>query len=263
MRVATPRGEFSVRELGGDAGDAVLLLHPLASSGEVWRPVGEWLGREGRTVLALDARGHGDSSWDGGPFTVEDMAADAAAVLDALGFGAVGVVGMSMGGCTALALALSRPDLVSRLVLADTTACYGPDRVSQWEQRAEQAETSPREALLDFQLSRWFTEDFRSADPAECDRVAGIFVGTSAAAHAAACRALGAFDVTDRLAEITAEALVLVGEEDYATPPAMAQALATRLPKAELQVLPRTRHLSMVESRDTWQAAEAHLEEHR
>ena len=260
MIVPTPRGELNVRELGGDGGDPVLLLHPLASSGEIWRPVGEELGRSGRTVLALDARGHGDSAWDGGPFTVEDMADDAAAVLDALGLGPVGVVGMSMGGCTALALALRRPDLVSRLVLADTTASYGPDRVASWEQRAVQAESSPREALLDFQLTRWFSDDFRAADPAECDRVAGIFVGTTAQAHAAACRALGAFDVTDRLPEITAEALVLVGEEDYATPPAMAEALAAGLPKADLRVLPRTRHLSMVENRDTWRAAGTHLE---
>jgi 3-oxoadipate enol-lactonase len=261
MRVTTPRGEFSVRELGGTTGDPVLLLHPLASSGEIWRPVGKWIGRGGRTVWALDARGHGDSAWDGRPFTVEDMADDAAAVLDALGSGPVGVVGMSMGGCTALALALRRPDLVTRLVLADTTASYGPDRVAQWEQRAVQAETSPREALLDFQQTRWFSDPFRATEPAECDRVAGVFVGTSAAVHGAACRALGAFDVTERLPEITAEALVLVGDEDYATPPVMAEALAGQLPKSDLRVLPGTRHLSMIENRDTWQAAETHLRE--
>jgi 3-oxoadipate enol-lactonase len=261
VRLSTARGDFSVREFGGDRGDPVLLLHPLASSGEVWRPAGEWLGRGGRTVLALDARGHGESPWDGRPFSVEDMADDAAAVLEALSLDSVGVVGMSMGGCTALVLALRRPDLVRRLVLADTTASYGPDRVAQWEQRAVQAETSPREDLLDFQLTRWFTEEFRAAEPAECTRVADVFVGTSGAVHGAACRALGGFDVVDRLPEITAETLVLVGEEDYATPPAMAEALAAGLPKAELRILPQTRHLSMVESRDTWSAAEAHLGE--
>jgi 3-oxoadipate enol-lactonase len=135
--------------------------------------------------------------------------------------------------------------------------------VTQWEQRAVQAETRPREAQLDFQLTRWFSDTFRHADPAESERVAGIFVGTDARVHGAACRALGGFDVTARLPEITAESLVIVGEEDYATTPAMAQVLAAGLPKAELQILPRTRHLSLVENRDAWAAVEAHLEASR
>jgi 3-oxoadipate enol-lactonase len=93
--------------------------------------------------------------------------------------------------------------------------------------------------------------------------VAGIFVGTDARVHGAACRALGGFDVTARLPEITAESLVLVGEEDYATPPAMAQTLADGLPKVEMRLLSRTRHLSLVENRDAWASIEAHLEASR
>ena len=258
MRVETPRGGFEVRT-SGESGTPLLLLHPLALSGEVWRPVAEWFAGAGRRVLALDARGHGGSDWDERPFTVEDMAEDAAAVVAGLGLDRVDVLGLSMGGSTAVALGTAHPELVRRLVLADATSCYGPDRVETWEERARSVETKPREQLIPFQLDRWFSESFRAAEPAECQRVADIFLATRSPAHAAACRALGAFDQSDRLDSISAPTLVMVGDEDYATPLPMAQQLADGIAGATLEVLPSTRHLSMVENRRSWEIVEQHL----
>src|SRR6185312_8527133 len=160
--------------------------------------------------------------------------------------GPVDLFGLSMGGCVAQQVALDRPDLVRRLALADTTASYGPDREASWEERAVSAETSARTALLDFQLPRWFTESFRASEPGECARVAQIFVDTDAAVHAACCRALGGFDVTDRLDEIHAPTLVFVGEADYATPPSMARDLAAGIPGARLEIVPDAGHFSAV-----------------
>lgn len=257
--VTSSRGRFGVLTAGPAEGPAVLLLHPLASGAEIWGPLAQAWGAAGRRVLALDARGHGGSDWDGKPFTVQDMADDAAAVLDELGWRDVGVLGMSMGGCTAQALAVSRPDLVSRLVLADSTSDYGPDRVAQWEQRAVQAETSQRADLLDFQLTRWFTDAFRAERPDEAARVAAVFTATSPEAHAAACRALGAFSITERLDAIAAPTLVLVGEEDYATPPPMSETLHAGIAGSRLVVLPAARHLSMIESANARELAARHL----
>lgn len=244
----------------GEHGRPVVLLHPLALSGAVWEPVAQFLGAR-RQVLALDARGHGKSGWDGADFTVADMAADAAAIIEDFGAGPADVIGLSMGGSTALVLAASRPDLVHRLVLADATACYGPDRVAIWAQRAERALHVPRTQQLDFQRDRWFAEPFRAEHPDEVERVCKIFVATDSKAHAAACRALGALDATDRLGEVRAETLVLVGEEDYATPPEMARELAAGIKGAKLRVLERTRHLSLLERPDLWPVVDAHLGE--
>jgi 3-oxoadipate enol-lactonase len=232
MRVGTPRGRFEVRAAGESGAPPLLLLHPLALSGEVWQPVAEWFAGRGRRVLALDARGHGGSDWDGRPFTVEDMAEDAAAVVTALDLPAVDVLGMSMGGSTAVALATAHPGLVRRLVLADATSCYGPQRVETWEERAQKVEQKPREELIGFQLDRWFSDDFR---------------------------ALGAFDQSDRLGEISAPTLVLVGDEDYATPVAMAEELARGIAGARLEVLRSTRHLSLVENRAAWTTVDEHV----
>jgi 3-oxoadipate enol-lactonase len=255
--VPTAAGRFNV-EQNGTEGSPVVLLHPLALAGGIWDPMARHLAGEHR-VLAPDARGHGNSEWDGEPFTVDDLAADTAAIVEELDLGPVDVVGMSMGGCTAMALAASRPDLVRRLVLADTTACYGDDRVEQWSQRARQAEGTPREEQLTFQRKRWFSERFREEHPGEVDRVAAIFVATDSRAHAAACHALGGVDVTAQLPDIRAGTLVVAGDEDYATPPAMAAEIAEGIPGAGLRILEHTRHLSLLERPDLWPMIAEHV----
>jgi 3-oxoadipate enol-lactonase len=159
---------------------------------------------------------------------------------------------MSMGASTALVLAAARPDLVRRLVLANGTACYGPDRVRSWADRADQAAATPREQQLDFQLDRWFARPFLRDRPDEVERVSRIFLATDSGAHAAACHALGTLDATDRLGDVKADTLVLVGEEDYATPPDMARALAAGIPSARLRILSGARHLSVIERPDSW-----------
>jgi pimeloyl-ACP methyl ester carboxylesterase len=106
--------DLAVTGFGGD-GPPVLLLHGLMGCAATWAPVARRLAAHGR-VLALDARGHGRSGARG-PWTVERMAADAAAVLDATGPAVV--VGHSMGGLHGLALAAARPDLVRALVVED------------------------------------------------------------------------------------------------------------------------------------------------
>lgn len=256
MIVETPRGAFNVHFTGGGA-PAVLALHPLALSGAVWDEAGDAAARMG--LMGLDARGHGESGWDGKPFTVTDMADDAAAVIEATASGPVGLIGLSMGGSTALVLAIRRPDLVSRVVIADASACYGQDRVERWAERAQSAQFKPREQQLEFQTDRWFGRAFREAHPETVSRICDIFLRTSGTVHAAACRALGDLDVTGHLGKITAPVLVVVGAEDYATPPAMARVIAEGIPGSELVVLDGARHMSLLEQPSVWERIAAHL----
>jgi 3-oxoadipate enol-lactonase len=70
---------------------------------------------------------------------------------------------------------------------------------------------------------------------------------------------MGGFDGTSGLGRITADTLVVVGAEDYATPPAMAQVLADGIPQARLEVLENSRHLSLLERPDYWPSIARHL----
>jgi 3-oxoadipate enol-lactonase len=100
--VATSRGTVAVRRWG--TGEPLVLLHPLALSGAVWHPLATELADRFQ-VLAPDLRGHGESSWDGKPFTVEDLARDVADTLDALEVPTANLLGMSMGGGVAVTFA--------------------------------------------------------------------------------------------------------------------------------------------------------------
>jgi 3-oxoadipate enol-lactonase len=241
-------------------GPPLVLLHSLAMAGAMWDGAVAALA-DRFEVVTVDLRGHGASEGDGRPFSVEDMAGDLAELLDALGIERTSLLGLSMGGSVAIVFAALFGDRADRLVLADTTANYGPDRVESWEERARTAVERPREAQLDFQLERWFSPAFRERDPDAVRRMGEIFVACDSQVHAAACRALGALDANALVGEIRAPALVIVGEEDYATPPDMARALAEGIPDARLSVLPGVRHMSLIERPDLWQVIAAFLAE--
>jgi 3-oxoadipate enol-lactonase len=106
---------------------------------------------------------------------------------------------------------------------------------------------TPREQQVAFQADRWFTEAFRDRNAEEVSRVVDIFLRTDSLAHAAACRALGTMDSRALLPQITAPALAVAGEEDYATPPAMGQAIADGVQRGSARTLPSLRHLALVE----------------
>lgn len=245
--------------LRGGSGAPFVLLHPLATAATLWQPLIERL--DGFDVLAVDQRGHGESPWDGKQFSIGDMADDLAVALDALGLDQVSLLGMSMGGSVAMTFAGKYPDRVSSLVLADTTAWYGPDAPSTWAQRAEKAAATPRAQQLPFQVDRWFSPEFRDANPTEVDRVCQVFLRTDSQAHAAASIAMGNLDARPLLPSVRAKTLVLVGEHDYATPPSMAEVLAKTIPGATLNVLSDLRHMSLIEEPELAGTIRRHLTE--
>jgi 3-oxoadipate enol-lactonase len=239
-----PAGRIAYRRTG--SGEPIVLLHPLALAGDVWGEFADRLAGHA-DVIAADARGHGDSTWDGAPFTIEDLADDVAALLDGLGLETAHVAGLSMGGSTAVAFAGRHAGRVRSLFLADTTAWYGPEAPQTWAERAGNVLATPRQRLIPFQVDRWFTEGFRQRNTDTVNHVVNVFLRTDSAAHAQTCRALGAMDSRPLLGEITAPTLVLTGEEDYATPPEMGRTIADGVKQGRAETLDGLRHLSLIE----------------
>lgn len=254
-----PSGRIAYRRAG--TGEPVVLLHPLALAGDVWGEFAERLAGHA-DVITPDARGHGSSDWNGEAFAVEDLADDVAALLDGLGLDSAHLVGLSMGGSTAIAFAGRHPGRARTLFLADTTAWYGPKAPQTWAERAANVLATPRERQVPFQVDRWFTEGFRQRRPETVNHVVNVFLRTAGAAHAQACRALGLMDSRPLLADITAPTQVVTGVEDYATPPEMARTIADGVKRGSAETLDGLRHLSLIEQPTLADRAAAHLGAH-
>lgn len=141
----------------------ILLLHGFTDSGACWDPTIAGLG--GRSVVATDARGHGESGLPEEPYGQADQAADAASVIEDLGMRDVIVMGHSMGGATAVALAAARPDLVSALILEDPAVRTGPMRRSSAvpDSFREMQAMSPQERMEKYRADNpaWSDEELR------------------------------------------------------------------------------------------------------
>ena len=224
----------------------IVLIHSLAMDRTFWDDVIAALAGRAE-VLAYDCRGHGKSGHVAGPYTPEQFAHDLAALLDHLGWSKASVAGCSMGGCIAQAFAGLYPQRTSTLTLIDTTAWYGADAPKVWRERAAAGLEKGLASLVAFQVTRWFGDAFRAAQPARVDAATAVFLANTPACYAATCEMLGDADLRHTLPGLRMPVQIVVGEEDYATPVAMAEQLKAAMPQASLTVLAGARHLTPIE----------------
>jgi len=224
----------------------IVLIHSLALDGSVWDGVAARLADQA-VLLTYDCRGHGKSDRRAETFTTELFARDLAELLDHVGWTSATVAGCSMGGCVAQAFAGLYPSRVSGLGLIDTTAWYGEDAPKNWRERAATARSNGLKGMVEFQATRWFSDPFRTIHPELVKVMAEIFLGNDLDCYAATCVMLGDADLRHLLPALRVPVAVIVGEEDYATPVAMAQALHEAIRGSTLTIIPGGRHLTPVE----------------
>jgi len=238
----------------GDAPPTVTLLHGAGLNAHTWDTT---LLHLGLPALALDLPGHGDSSWrDDAAYVARVLAPDVVTALEQWTTGPQVLVGHSLGGLTAAAVAASRPDLVSRLAIVDITPgvdpTAGPAQIraffagpSDWASREELVERalsfglggSPEAAARGVFLNSRVRADGRvewkhhfahlaaaaanaGADPTTPDAVRAVLSATG----------------WDDLAEVTAPVTLVRGERGFVTE-RDAEELARRVPRADVQVL--------------------------
>ncbi|MCF3129413.1 bifunctional 3-oxoadipate enol-lactonase/4-carboxymuconolactone decarboxylase PcaDC [Streptomyces olivochromogenes] len=222
----------------GPASAPPLLLGPsLGTSYALWDDVAPELSATHR-VVRWDLPGHGGSPADliGPGATVGDLAELVLALADSLGIERFGYAGVSLGGAVGLHLAVHHPERLESLAVVCSSAHFNGAR--PWRERAERVRREGLEWLVESADARWFTPGFtvprlvrahREADPA---------------AYAACCDALAAFDVRERLADISVPTLLIAGREDPATPPAHLREIAEAVPGSTLVELPGASHLA-------------------
>lgn len=241
--------------LDGPAGAPVVTLsHSLATTLAMWDPQMPALTARYR-VLRYDTRGHGSTDAPAGPYTLDQLAEDARALLAALSIGRTHFVGLSMGGMIGQTLALRAPELFGSVVLCDTSSRVPPEARSTWDDRIRTATGQGMEPLVEPTLGRWFTPAFRRARPDVVDQVAAMIRSTPPAGYAGCCQAIAQLDLTARLGAIKLPTLLIVGEHDQGTPVAASRAIRERIAGSELVVLESAAHLSNMEQPEAFTRA--------
>jgi len=222
-------------------GPVLLLLHALGSCADDWRLQAPVLATR-YTVLTPDLRGHGRTDKPPGPYTITQMADDVAGLLEELSVNTTDVVGLSLGGLVAQALATGHPELVRSLVLVNTFAKVRLRR--RMLRRGLALLTGGLEAQAEIvaqdlfprpgqeKMRRAAVERLRANDPA---------------AYRAAMRAALRFDARRDLARIRVPTLVVAGARDTTVDMTAKEELAARIPGARLAVIANSGHVTPVD----------------
>jgi len=239
---------------GPESAPVVSLSHSLATDLSMWDLQAAVL-KPGYRVLRYDTRGHGGTDAPEGPYTLEQLADDAKALLQALGIAKTHFMGISMGGMIGQILALKDPGMLRSLVLCDTSSRIPEEALPIWEERIGLAQEKGMDALVEPTMERWFTASFRGEPISMLEKIRGMIRATPLKGYVGCSRAIMKLNLTERLSEIALPTLIIVGEEDQGTPVAASQAIHKQIKGSELLILKSAAHLSNIEQQKAFDTA--------
>src|SRR5258708_10661981 len=159
------------------------------------------------------------------------------AVTDAAGGKDAIVLGNGYGGFVALQMAIRHPNIATRLILADSGAAFSEPGRDAFRTMAAASKAKGLSAITDVAMRRLFAPEFQAAHPDLMRDRREAFLKTDAEVFRAACDALATLDLRSELSNVKVPVLVMVGEQDEATPPPMSRELAAVLPAARLKII--------------------------
>ena len=232
-------------DFGGPDTAPLLLLGPSlgTSATTLWGQAAAELTGTWR-VVGWDLPGHGRGDV-AEAFTLAELAAGVLALADEFTRETFHYAGDSVGGCVGLQLLLDAPHRIASATLLCTGAVIGtPDA---WRERAEAVRASGTEAMVAAAAQRWFPDGFAERESVISTTLLDALRSADAGSYAQVCEALGGFDVTDRLPEISTPVLAVAGGQDIATPPDHLQRIASGVKDGRLVVLDGVGHLAPAE----------------
>jgi 3-oxoadipate enol-lactonase len=242
MPVLTANGE-TIHFVKDGAGPLVVLVHSLGSSAYMWREAIAAL-KDRFTVVALDIRGHGQSSAVA-ECSVAAAAQDLNALLEHLEAAACHLVGISTGGPIVLTFAARWPDKVRTLTLADSFARPVDGSAQTVEATAEAIAYVSMEEFG----TQYAAETLLPATSLDVqDELAGVIARMNPKVYIQTMRSSMLGDFTGALATVKAPTLVLIGDSDTIAPRAASDFLVERIPAAKLEIVPAAGHLSCLDN---------------
>jgi 3-oxoadipate enol-lactonase len=246
MRVKTATIATNYELSGPKNAPVVMLSHALGSNLHMWDPQLAVLESRFR-VLRYDTRGHGGSDVPEGAYTLEQLVADAAGLLDALAIQTVHFVGLSMGGMIAQGFALNHPKRLDHLALCDTSAFMPPEAQPIIQDRIDTVRQAGLAALVESTLARWFTSDYLRNNGPGVELTRSILLSSPPAGYIGCTEAIRGLNYLKDLNRIRQPTLIMVGEEDPGTPVVASKAIQERIDGSHLVILPSASHLCNIE----------------
>jgi len=245
-RISRTDGAQIAAEFQGDANrPALLLSNSLATTRALWDPLMPAL-LNAFCVVRYDTRGHGESTTPNDHATLEDLADDAVAVLDHFQIQKALMVGISLGGMTALSLALSHPSRLTGTLACNCRSGVDDAGRAAWAQRVDIALTQGMGELIQPTIERWFPQDFRDAHRGVMATVADMIQATDPKGFAACVQAITGSTLDSNLSQITVPTRFVAGDSDGAAPPDLMAAMAARVQGASCTTLAACGHLSSI-----------------
>ena len=246
MQIEVNGNRVAYQLFGRADAPVVMMSHSLGCSLAMWDPQESALGGDYR-VLRYDTRGHGGSGAPEGAYDFDQLGDDAVALMDALEVDRVHWVGLSMGGMIGQNLALRYGDRLRSLVLCNTACVIPAEMRGLWDERIATAASDGMASLWQATVDRWFTGPFLARNPPAVAAIEDLFMATPPAGYIGCCQAIRSLDYEARLGEISQPTLIIVGEDDPATPVSASELIHRGISGSELVVLPNAAHLSSVE----------------
>lgn len=229
------------------SGPPVVLIHGVGADGASWDEITPILAPRLR-VIRLDLRGHGRSGHIDAALTLDDFARDVLDVMAACGTVRAHIVGFSLGGMIAQALALDHRAQVDKLVLLSAVAGRTEQERSRVRERLEILRTQGIGAITGAAQDRWFTSGFIERHPESVRQRMEQLKQNHPASYAAAYTVFSTSDLGDRLQGITRPTLVATGEHDVGSNTRMARFMHAEIAGSELRILPELKHSVLVEA---------------
>ena len=240
--VDTTLGAVSFVETG--AGPVRLILHSLLTDRTAFDEVAGALG--GR-FISVDLPGFGSS--DHAPPSIDEYAHRIAAFIDTMGLPGddLTLIGNGLGAFVALGTAIHHGGSFDRLVLVGCGAGFPEPAKMAFSKMIEAVEIGGLEAVIPIALRRIFTETYLEAHPEMGEARASVLRRTDPGAFVTACNALHSLDYTALAPSVANPTLILVGEEDQATPPQLAEDLHELIGGSTLVRLPGVAHAPQIQ----------------
>jgi 3-oxoadipate enol-lactonase len=242
MRIKANGITFNYEINGPEGAPWLVFSNSLATTLAMWDEQARVLGQSFR-VLRYDQRGHGATEAPEGNYTFDLLIDDVIALMDALSIAKINFAGLSMGGVTAMGLALRYPDRIERAIVCDSPCASSPQTSQQWQERIAIAREKGMEALVEPTATRWFPPEIVAANPPYVDRVRQMIRQTPVNGFIGCAAALADHDFRSKAATVTRPVAFIVGEKDGVTPAAMRQ-MHEMIPGSPYVVMPGAGHIS-------------------